>query len=86
MPPQLQIKLTKKVTRAQRLKARVRAVRPMLVQFGWPNVKSILLKYYPEYNNFDDAITVLNVWNCQGSDQKLTEILEDIANGKLRLS
>lgn len=78
---QLHFKLEKKVTRAAKLKNRMKAVKPVLSSLGWDTCKNILLKHFPEYDTFDSVVTVKNVWDMKGSDTKLTEIFEDIAKG-----
>ena len=83
--PQLDMKLEKKITRAGRLRKRVLAIKPILLELGWNKVTDILLKYYPEYDSFHQAIIVYYVWNGRSTDTKLTEIFEDIAKGKLHL-
>lgn len=83
--PQIQQRVHKKVTRASRLKSRMRAIKPTLLAISWDTCKTVLLKYYPEYNTFDSFPTIKNVWEMKGSDTKLTEIFEDIANGRLKL-
>lgn len=82
---QLTLKIEKKVTRASKLKKRMKAIKPILSELGWQRCTDILIAYYPEYNTLHFAVTIKNVWDVKGSDKQLTEIFEDIAKGSLTL-
>lgn len=48
-------------------------------------VKEIILQLYPEYNTIEGGELINSVWTKRKADVKLTEVLEQIANGKLKL-
>ena len=52
----------------------------------YSDVKKIILQHYPEYNTAEGGDLITSVWNKRKADVKLTEILEQIATGKLKLS
>lgn len=49
------------------------------------NYKEVLLTNHPEYNNHKGAILVQNVVALRSADVVITEILERIASGELKL-
>lgn len=47
--------------------------------------KKIIYTNYPEYNTHEGSVLVQNVVACRTADVVLTEILEKIASGELKL-
>jgi|GEM_PF-5504907 len=65
----------KKTVTPTELKTRVFAVRPRLPQ----NVRALVVERHPEYDTRSGAIKLNNVLSGASSDERLTEILESLA-------
>ncbi len=50
------------------------------------NYKAVLIQYHPEYNTIAGAALINNVITGRTADIKLTEILEQIASGELKIT
>ena len=61
--------------------ARVKAIKSTLPK----NYKDILYANHPEYNTHKGSVLVQNVVSLRSADIALTEILEKIASGELKL-
>jgi len=68
-------------------KNRVTSAKLLIAQNGLAisTVKEIILQHNPEYNTAEGGELITSVWNKRKADVKLTEILEQIATGKLKL-
>ena len=65
----------------QRCKDRVRLTLERLPK----NFIDIIVKHYPKYNTIKGGILIRDVKYLRAADVDLTEIFENIANGKLTL-
>ncbi len=57
----------------------------ILSNYGYTQVCQIILQHHPKYNTAEGGELIKAVWQKRKADYALTEILEQIANGKLKL-
>lgn len=66
-------------------KAKIKAAKMQLASIGYIKVCQIILQNYPQYNTAEGGELIKSVWQLRKADYKLTEILEFIASGKIKL-
>ena len=72
------------VSPIQKLKDRVKRIKPKLSKKGYQACLEIIFKHYPQYNTHEGWQLLKSVWDVRKADDILTGILEEIANNKLK--
>lgn len=66
-------------------KEKIKAAKMQLATLGYTKVAQIILQNHPQYNTAEGGELIKSVWQLRKADYRLTEILEQIASGKLKL-
>ncbi len=68
-------------------KQKVKEAKPVLSElgFGYAEVKTIILHHHAKYNTAEGGDLIKAVWQNRKADYDLTQIIESIATGKLKI-
>ncbi len=72
------------ISPVQKLKDRVKKIKPKLSKKGYQACLEIIFKHYPKYNSAEGWQLIKSVWDFRKADDALTTILEQIASNTLK--